>query len=68
MFFCEQKNQKTSSIAVRRAGARRPPPVPSAHVMKFFGSFFQKRTPSFLSSRRHQPRAFVLGQGARPMI
>jgi hypothetical protein len=40
-FFFEKKKQKTFDPAVRASRNAR------ARVQKFFGSFFQKRTPSF---------------------
>jgi hypothetical protein len=52
LFFFEKKNQKTFATL---AQSRIPQPVPASerHLQKFFGSFFQKRTPSFLFPRRH---------------
>jgi hypothetical protein len=41
-FFFEKKKQKTFTPAVRAGRNAR------ARVQKFFGSFFQKRTASFL--------------------
>jgi hypothetical protein len=48
MFFFEKKNQKTFATLAR---SQIPPPVPDSEGQekKFFGSFFQKRTSSFLT-------------------
>jgi hypothetical protein len=47
MFFFEKKNQKTFTTGGRSVA--QPPGSDSApYLQKFFGSFFQKRTSSFL--------------------
>jgi hypothetical protein len=43
MFFFEKKNQKTFDCAVADLSSER-----ATAEQKFFGSFFQKRRPSFL--------------------
>ncbi len=48
MFFFEKKNQKTFAT-VSRSLTQAPAPDSAPQLQKFFGSFFQKRTPSFLA-------------------
>jgi uncharacterized protein YciI len=47
MFFFEKKNQKTFATC-GRSRTQAPAPDSAAQEQKFFGSFFQKRTPFFL--------------------
>jgi hypothetical protein len=48
LFFFEKKNQKTFATVGRRL-TQALETDSEAHWKKFFGSFFQKRTTSFLS-------------------
>jgi hypothetical protein len=61
MFFFEKKNQKTLTLrfTLKRCLARQPT------RQKFFGSFFQKRTPSFLALALKAPDSCV---GIYPLV
>jgi hypothetical protein len=48
LFFFEKKNQKTFAT-FGRSRTQAPEPDSVRQLQKFFGSFFQKRTSSFLS-------------------
>jgi hypothetical protein len=47
LFFSEEKNQKTLALRLH-IGSGHGPTLGIAPEQKFFGSFFQKRTASFL--------------------